>query len=146
MNKFKILDQEFEIKSATLEEYVDESNNPVWTLMIDTNDKELAWESSETSAPNVRCEDMLSRWGNIEALQGKTIYVPDAYDTEIDECLFSLYVFEHEDVFESTITFGQIKNNKMPINWVGKCNVNWDGKYSSNLPIEIDAELSIKIK
>ena len=144
MSKFKILDQEFDVKSAILKEYTDEDGDVIWNLNIETNDNISAWESDETSAPNVRCEGMLSRWGNIQALQGKTINVPEAYDTETDEYLFSLYVFEHEDVFDSNITFGEIENNTIPVKWVGKCNVNWNEKYSSNLPIEIETELRIE--
>ena len=129
---FRLRDLEFEIDSASIEEDLSESK-PRWTLYIGTKERSLfdfRW------APNIRGEDVLVDAPPFSEIVGSTVKVPLAYDHDTDEYLFSMYVFQHDDVFDSSITFLERKDGKFLIHWKGLCHVNWGEEYRRDVPFE----------
>ena len=141
MNQFRISDLEFDIDSASIRENLS-GGETRWDLTVETVEK-LLFESRWS--PNIRGEDVVVDAPPFDQILGKTVCVPLAYDHDTDEYLFSIYVFEHDDVFESSITFLEQKDSKFLINWKGLCHVNWDDKYGRDLPFELKAWFEIDV-
>jgi hypothetical protein len=143
-----IRDRDFRITSAELSEIL-VSQHPQWTLFIQTEEKEFIEPGIVPPipfrwAPNIRGESVSVDAPPLSQITGKTIKVPLAYDEKTDEYHFSMYVFGHEDVFDSEITFWEQRGSEFLITWTGKCNIHFDKLFGEDIPFALKTWMQIK--
>lgn len=140
-----IADLDFVIDTATIAESTDPDGQRRWNVWIGTTARELDFPEygSFRWAPNIRGDSVRVQAPLFASIIGQTIHVPDAYDTERDEYLFSMYVFSHEDVFDSRIRFLERHGDTLRIEWQGKCNIHFDSTYGESVPFAFIADVQI---
>ena len=140
-----IADLDFVVDSAQISERTDADGQRRWDVWIGTVERRLEHTPDQSFrwAPNIRGE-----WIRVEApplndIVGKTISVPDAYDTTHDEYLFSMYVFEHSDVSSSMIRFVERRDDYLRVEWRGRCDIHFDATYGENIPFALLADFQV---
>lgn len=76
----------------------------------------------------------------MEDLNNLKVTLPDR-DSEDNEPMFLLYIFEHEALRNVELNFGEWQNNEIDFSFSAISNVYASEKYSMNLPIKIDLKL-----
>lgn len=140
MDTLKIKNLEFAITSASISEAKDHDGNTRWSISVKTGKKKIdghIWQ------PSIQGENMLVNAPSLAKIIGKEIYIKDAYNHKTDEYLLSLYIFEHEDIWDSRIQFISREMDTLKVQWTGRCNIHWNEEYSENIPFQIDANLEI---
>lgn len=54
-----------------------------------------------------------------------------------------LYVFGHHHVYDSTIRFGPLVNDRIALNWTGLCEVFWDERFSEDVLLNCQCEADV---
>jgi hypothetical protein len=143
-----IKDLDFIIDSATLQETVDSTGLIRWNLWMDTIPQEIYYDEIPFRwAPNIRGDDVLIKAPPLAEIEGYEMEVPEAYDAETDEWLFTMYVFSHNDVFQNKIHFIQrLSNGLIRVKWHGLCNLGFssDLGYGDNVPFAFQADFLIQ--
>jgi hypothetical protein len=55
-----------------------------------------------------------------------------------------IYVFGHDLVHHCTLTFGQIKEGRIEVEWKGLCNIYWDEKYGEDVPFFLQCSAALE--
>lgn len=136
-----IRDLDFKISSAVLKERESEGRR-LWTVYIGTEEREILTPDLNppipmTWAPNIRGEDAPVKAPPHDNIIGKTVQVPHAYNRGTGEYIFSMYIFSHEDVYDSKITFLNRRDSEDLISWTGKCNVGYNAEYGDGVPFSL---------
>jgi len=140
----QILDLDFQIISANWQGHKNEDDEWVWTVFVDTEERDLG--RLDLWKPSIRGDEAFLKGLEGPHLEGKKIYIPEAYDTARAEWLFTMYVFEHEDVFDHTLEFEKQLEDKINVAWSGKCNIAWDEKYGTDVPFKLEAEFTLSFE
>lgn len=140
---FEIADLQFDIQHATLDAFIDDSDFSVkWGVEIQAIEKNIsghAWQPraySEIIMKTAAYE--IKSWKQVI---GKTISWDNCYDEETEEYRAALYIFEHEDIYNSVFKFNSLQGNGVGITWKAKCNMYWDEKYDSDLDLLIETPI-----
>jgi hypothetical protein len=141
---FRISDLRFKIEAAFVDSFIDEDemtlNFGLEIFAVCTNPGFENWKArAQNEIFTVRKAGEITNWKNLDS---KEITWTEKYDEE-GEMYGSLYIFEHNPVYESSLIFG-IENEQFKIDWIGKTDVNWDEKYGQNLDIEIRTIMPFK--
>lgn len=142
-----IKDLVFHIDSASLSEVKDKQSNRRWNLWIGTEPRELEFDGMPWRwAPNIRGDEVRIQAPELSSILGSKLYFPNAYDRQSDEYLFSMYVFSHEDVYESEMVFLERSESSVRILWKGLCNLGFNSElgYGNGVPFALHANLSIE--
>lgn len=136
----RVKDREFKTNECIFFATIDDENSLSWNFRVSTYGQKFDefWE------PVVSGENMLIKLPQADVIVGETVAVPDAYDPKSDKYFFTMYVFEHEDMYQNRIKFLQRRNNIFQILWTAKCNINWDEEYGQGLDVCIDANIEFK--
>jgi hypothetical protein len=140
MNTLKIKDRTFKIISASISEENDGERNNRWDISIRTEGKKI---DGQNWAPAITGESIIVDAPSLEKIVGEEVVIKEPYDHDANEYLLTMYVFEHHEVWESRIKFLSKRENKLIINWTGKCNIYADDEYDENVPFEINTELTV---
>lgn len=140
----RIADLDFKTESVILDAYVDENNMTLkWGLEIKakTGEGEYSRWAPKASIETFRETKStdLNHWLD---LAGTQVVWNEPYDSN-GESYATLYVFEHEPIYNSRIDISR-NGNSLYLKWIGKSNVNWNSKYGHSLNINIEAELFFK--
>lgn len=138
---FKIKDQQFNIKYAYLDAFVDkEENQLVFGLQIqaeDNNDLFDGYDLDLNSEVLLRINpNELKKWQDIA---GKTIEWTD-YPEDESEPHALFYVFEHEGVRNTKVEFKNVED-KMMVKISALIDIYANDDFSENLPLEIETEI-----
>ena len=141
-----IADLDFIIDCATIAESEDAEGQRRWDLWIGTAGRKMEFPpyGSFHWAPNIRGDSVRVQGPSFESIVGQTVLVPAAYDYERDEYLFTMYVFEHSDVFDSRIRFLDRQRGIFRIEWRGKCNIHFSKTYGESVPFAFLADVQIR--
>jgi hypothetical protein len=140
---FKIADLKFDIQHATLDAFIDDIDFSVkWGIEIQTINKNISghvWQPKAYSEILMKTAAYeIKTWKQII---DKTISWNGCYNEETEEYRAALYIFEHEDIYDSVIKFTSLHGNGVGITWKAKCNVYWDEKYHSDLDLLIETPI-----
>ena len=111
-----------------------------WTLEFYTASRDINgidWK------PQITPHCFSSLVSNLEDLNNLKIKLSDR-DTQDNEPMFLLYVFEHEAVRDVELSFGEWKNNEIDFTFSGISNVYASEEHNRNLPINIALKLKCK--
>ena len=143
---FKIEDIHFDIEYAILDAFVDDEDMTLnWGVEVAGVRKDVGGQSLKPKAQSeilfkTRPEE-LTHWTDIA---GKEISWEEGLDEE-EEPYGTLYLFEHEPVYDSTILLGKgLNKNEIRIEWKGKCDLHWTEKDNVGQSFEIAANLAFK--
>jgi hypothetical protein len=141
---FRISDQSFRIRAATLEAFVDDEESLLkWGPEIHAFPGEGAFRrchpkaSAEVFAATAPGE--LKHWLD---LAGREVRWPVA-ETADGEPQAILYVFEHEPIRQCHIQLAMGREG-LRLRWTGRAGVHWDGDYGADLALSVDCELTFK--
>lgn len=138
---FKIKDENFNIKYAYLDAFVDEDDKLLkFGLQIKGEGKDNLFDGYE---PLFNSEillkitpDEIKRWQDIAGKIIEWEYYPEGED----DPHALLYVFEYEEIYNAKIEFKN-RDNRMIVEIKSLCDINWTEEYSNNLPLEIETEI-----
>jgi hypothetical protein len=138
---FKIKNENFNIKYAYLDAFMNETENVlIFGLQVKAGNKDDMFSGYDL---HLNSEILLKikpneikKWQDIT---GKIIQWDDVPEDE-QEPHALLYVFEHEQVYNAKIEFKNI-DNKIFVKLKALCDIYADNDFSNNLPLEIETEV-----
>lgn len=140
---FRLRDVEYEIKSATVELFKEDSEIKMSiNVSANTSDKSIDYEISDLQLYN---EGFNTKVQNIEELKGKSFVWERSINSE-DEEAGVLNMVEFENVTKGTIEIVDIDEKNITIHWVGEGNIYWKEPYSKNVPFDTEFTVEYTIK
>jgi len=136
MNILNIQNQKFEIDLETsfIKEF--NENYTQWDLKINTKKGQF---NSYECLPNIRIENQLWEYGNLESLIGKEISIQNEKENN-----FSFYLDRFSDTKSNKLTFKQIKNDKLTLHWEGIIEEIHFPELIKDVPFKLECEITIK--
>ncbi len=141
INTLTIKDYLFTINSASISQSKDEQGNFRWDINIEAEGRKV---DGVLWSPKIYGENMKVDAPDLNNIVGKEIWIKEAYNYVSEEHLLKMYIFEHEDIWDSKIKFLARNGNKLLISWEGKCNIHWNDKYGENVPFKIETQMIIE--
>lgn len=105
-----------------------------WHLEFQAKTKEV---NEQSWAPRVTAHRFSKLVQNLEDLNNLRVVLPDN-DSEDNEPMFLLYIFEHEAIRSVELSFGKWNGNEIEFSFSGIADVGANETYNSNLPIKIN--------
>lgn len=136
----KIRDLEFEIVSASLVE-VFSGDSRAWDFHLWTKQRMLfdaPW------APDISGERIAVAAPPLSQIVGNSVEIPLAYNHETDEYLVTMYVFSHNEVYDSVLDFLERDGSRLLIRWNGKCTIRFGEDYGEDIPFVLKAWFETK--
>lgn len=137
-NTIEISDLVFQIKNAELLCKII-NKKPYWNINIEAFGKVI---KGEEWAPRVYSEELygladIRSWKDLSRakLEWDNCYVENEGDYNA-----SIYVFEHNEIYRSSIEIMHIAKQNFSVYWNAKCDVNFNANYSTNLDLKINTE------
>jgi hypothetical protein len=137
-NTLKIDDLVFPIKNAELLCKIF-NKKAYWNINIDTFGKVI---DGEEWVPRIYSEELyaLSDIRSWKDLDGKKLEWDNCYIEDEGDYNASIYVFEHNEIYNSSIDIMHIAKQDFSVNWTARCDVNFNAKYSTNLDLKINTQ------
>ncbi len=111
--------------------------NISWAINIETRSRRV---NQELWSPRLYSEQLLPIDGlklkNWDDAFHQVIHWASCYDDERGMHNASLYVAEHNDVYESTLKVHSLSANEIGITWIARCDVYFDG-FGENLALQV---------
>jgi hypothetical protein len=131
-----IRDRAFDIASAEFGGILTEDEDLGWNLRwyfeFDATERMYA---GEMWSPRLYAESVEVMLPALAELSGTRVEMPVM--DEDGEHYFFLYVFEHEPVWDVTLTFGPWKADEIGIHLRAQADIGWDEDYGSDVPLEL---------
>jgi hypothetical protein len=138
---FHIADLKFNVAEASLA-CLPCAGGTRWALSIQAAPKDI---DGERWGPRAYSERLIGLGhlgeSQVKNISGLSLAWGDCYDASRGIPHASLYVFEHADIYDSTITFGAFDGALFDFEWKAKCDVFWDEKYKQGLSLHIKTKI-----
>lgn len=135
---FKIQDIDFQLSHARVYSRLTE-DKMMWSIEVKSKPliiKELTWE------PLVYSERLLglerANYQHWMQYLNTTLRWTDCYDPQAMQGNAFLYVFTHEDIYQSTLQLTMNKSGQGMLTWHGLCNVFSDEEYGGGISLDIE--------